>query len=75
MPYSEIKDLPDSVRNHLPEHAQVIFLKALNNAFEEYKNPSKRRDKKSSAEEVAFKVAWAAVKKKYKKSGTIWVEK
>jgi cation transport regulator len=75
MPYSTIGDLPDAVRNHLPKHAQEIFLKAFNNALEEYKTPSKRNDKKSSPEEVAFKVAWAAVKKKYKKSGDKWVGK
>jgi cation transport regulator len=25
MPYQEIADLPDSVRDHLPNHAQEIF--------------------------------------------------
>ncbi|OKH39726.1 cation transporter [[Phormidium ambiguum] IAM M-71] len=56
MPYQEINDLPDSVTNHLPKHAQEIFLAAFNSAIEEY-----------DAEETAFKVAWSAVKHKYEK--------
>ena len=60
----------------LPEHAQHIFKKAHSNAIEEYQNPSKRRGgKRQSAEEVAHKTAWAAVKKKYKKQGGEWTPK
>ncbi|MBD2180077.1 ChaB family protein [Planktothrix sp. FACHB-1355] len=56
MPYQQIDDLPDSVKNHLPKHAQEIFRAAFNNAAEEY-----------DEEEAAFKVAWSAVKHKYEK--------
>lgn len=60
----------------LPEHAQHIFKKAHANAVKEYQNPAKRRGGKSqSAEEVAHKAAWAAVKQKYKKQGNEWVSK
>ena len=60
----------------LPEHAQHIFKKAHANALKEYQNPAKRRGGKSqSAEEVAHKTAWAAVKQKYKKQGSEWVSK
>jgi cation transport regulator len=60
----------------LPEHAQHIFKKAHANAVKEYQNPAKRRGGKSqSAEEVAHKAAWAAVKQKYKKQGSQWVSK
>jgi cation transport regulator len=60
----------------LPEHAQHIFKKAHANAVKEYQNPEKRRGGKSqSAEEVAHKTAWAAVKQKYKKQGNEWVSK
>jgi cation transport regulator len=60
----------------LPEHAQHIFKKAHANAVKEYQNPEKRRGGKSqSAEEVAHKTAWAAVKQKYKKRGNEWVSK
>jgi cation transport regulator len=60
----------------LPEHAQHIYKKAHASAIEQYQNPEKRRGgKKQSAEEVAHKAAWAAVKKQYKKKGNEWVKK
>jgi cation transport regulator len=60
----------------LPEHAQHIYKKAHDNAIEQYQNPEKRRGGKSeSAEEVAHKVSWAAVKRDYKKKGDHWVKK
>jgi cation transport regulator len=60
----------------LPEHAQHIYKKAHDNAIEQYQNPEKRRGGKSeSAEEVAHKVSWAAVKRDYKKKGDQWVKK
>ncbi|MDG4811505.1 ChaB family protein [Hydrogenovibrio sp. 3SP14C1] len=74
MPYSSKRDLPDAVQAHLPDHAQDIYRAAFNNAWEEYKDP-KDRQGDESREEVAHKVAWAAVKQKYQKSGDEWVEK
>ena len=60
----------------LPVHAQHIYKEAHANAVEQYKNSSKRRGgKKQSAEEVAHKAAWAAVKRKYQKEENEWVEK
>ena len=60
----------------LPIHAQHIFKKAHANAVKEYQNPSKRGGGKSqSAEEVAHKAAWAAVKQKYKKQDDEWIRK
>lgn len=76
MPYERIKDLPDSVKDNLPRHAQEIYLKAFNSAWEQYDRPEERRGD-ASREETAHKVAWAAVKKKYEKdenSGD-WKEK
>ncbi len=66
MPYNTTSDLPESVREHLPAHAQKIFLDAFNNAWKEYDDPHKRRGSESQ-EEAAFKVAWAAVKNEYEK--------
>jgi cation transport regulator len=58
------------------EHAQHIYKKAHASATEQYQNPQKRRGgKRQSAEEVAHKTAWAAVKKEYKKKGNEWVRK
>lgn len=66
MPYSTNKDLPKNVTNVLPKHAQDIFREAFNSAYDEYKNPEDRRDN-ADRDETARRVAWAAVKKKYKK--------
>lgn len=76
MPYSSLAELPDSIQNNLPEHAQEIYLAAYNNASENYRDPAKRRGV-ASLEEVAHKVAWAAVKKEYKKDSTTgeWTKK
>ena len=60
----------------LPEHAQHIYKKAHASAIDQYQNPEKRRGgKRQSAEQVAHKAAWAAVKKQYKKKGNEWVRK
>ncbi|HBL13217.1 MAG TPA: cation transporter [Cyanobacteria bacterium UBA11162] len=56
MPYQELEDLPHSVKDHLPKHAQEIFRAAFNNALAEY-----------GEEESAFRVAWSAVKRDYEK--------
>lgn len=66
MPYQHIDELPDSVQNVLPNHAQDIYKEAFNSAWEEYKNPEDRRDD-AGREEVAHRVAWSAVKNKYEK--------
>jgi cation transport regulator len=65
MPYTTVSQLPPGVKNNLPKHAQEIFLEAFNNAYKEYEHD----------EERAFKVAWAAVKKKYTKDDDRWVAK
>lgn len=57
MPYPKISDLPDSVKDNLPEHAQEIYKEAFNSAWEEYGHD----------EERAHRVAWGAVKKSYEK--------
>ena len=63
MPYRINADLPESVRHALPAHAQDIFREAFNAAWEEY----------GGREDTAFRVAWAAVKKRYRKSGDRWI--
>lgn len=66
MPYNRTSELPDSVRSVLPAHAQAIYKEAFDSAWEEYKNPEKRRGD-ASQEEVAHRVAWQAVKQTYEK--------
>lgn len=74
MPYRTNNDLPESVSNHLPQHAQDIYREAFNHAWEQYKEPAKRR-KGGSREEVAHRVAWSAIKSKYEKHGDRWEAK
>jgi cation transport regulator len=57
VPYNKISDLPESVRDHLPKHAQEIYQAAYNSAYEEYDHE----------EERAHRVSWAAVKNDYEK--------
>jgi cation transport regulator len=75
MPYKSIEELPKQVTNNLPQHAQDIYKEAYNSAWDEYKDPKKRKDD-SSREEVSHKVAWSAVKTTYKKNDNDnWVKK
>ena len=75
MPYKNISELPDSVRDNVPKHAQEIYKEAFNSAWEQYDEPEERRGD-ASREETAHKVAWAAVKREYEKNEDgRWVEK
>lgn len=67
MPYDRLSELPESVRDHLPKHAQEIYKEAFNNAWDQYKDPDKRRGD-ATREETAHKVAWSAVKDVYEKN-------
>lgn len=66
MPYLSNDDLPISVRGHLPEHGQDIYREAFNHAWRQYTGDPRQ-------EEIAHRVAWAAVKKVYVKVRTEWV--
>jgi len=74
MPYTHLSDLPESVKDNLPKHAQEIYRAAFNNAWDQYKNPSDRYGD-DDRETVAHKVAWSAVKEKYEKYDGHWVDK
>lgn len=60
MPYKTLHELPESVRDNLPNHAQEIYQAAFNSAWDEYNHD----------EERAHRVAWAAVKHTYEKDET-----
>jgi cation transport regulator len=65
MPYDNLTDLPDSVKNNLPKHAQEIYKEAFNSAEEQYGEESR-----------AHRVAWSAVENKYEKDDQDnWVQK
>ncbi|HSE12170.1 MAG TPA: ChaB family protein, partial [Rudaea sp.] len=48
-----------------PQHAQDIFREAFNHAWMQYADDMRQ-------EEIAFRIAWAAVKKLYVKAGDSW---
>ena len=68
MPYHENSELPPAVQNHLPPRAQDIYREAFNNAWQQYARSARH-------EEIAHRVAWAAVKRRYRKLGDRWVPK
>lgn len=61
MPYAKNTQLPAPVRHSLPSRAQTMFRKAFNSSFRKY------------GEISAFKIAWSAVKKEFKKKGDKWI--
>lgn len=69
MPYSNNRQLPRSVKNQLPKHAQDIYREAYNN-FDYYNSDL------DDVEERAHKVAWSAVKRKYRRGKNgYWIRK
>jgi cation transport regulator len=56
------------VRQHLPYHAQDIYRAAFNHAFAAHSAEQRQ-------EEIAHRIAWAAVKRSYRKRGDIWVQR
>lgn len=68
MPYASNSDLPPSVRNHLPQHAQSIYREAFNHAFASHAKDPRQ-------EEIAHRTAWSAVKRSYEKIGDAWTAK
>lgn len=75
MPYENVKELPQLVRDELPPHAQEIYMDAFNSAWGQYAEPQERRGGRSR-EETAHAVAWAAVERAYEKDAQgKWVKK
>jgi cation transport regulator len=65
IPYEQITQLPDNVKNNLPKHAQEIYKEAFNSAEDQYGEESR-----------AHRVAWSAVENKYEKNDQgNWVQK
>jgi cation transport regulator len=60
MPYQSRSDLPESVRDSLPPHAQDIYKAAFNSAWDEYGHD----------EIQAHRVAWGAVEHEYHKDAS-----
>jgi cation transport regulator len=43
MPYDRNDDLPQAVRNHLPERAQNIYREAFNSAWQQYADDAEQK--------------------------------
>lgn len=65
MPYPSNEALPAAVREHLPDHAQDIYRETFNHAFAAHVGDPRQ-------EEAAHRIAWAAVKRTYRKVGERW---
>ena len=59
MPYELVEDLPNTVRSHLAERAQDIYLAAFNSAWTNYAGLDV-----DQLEEIGHRVAWAEVRKR-----------
>ncbi len=69
MPYDRNEDLPLPVQHALPMHAQDIYRAAFNNAWHQ------RVGTAAFDEAVLHRIAWAAVKRQYRKMGGIWIRR
>ncbi len=68
MPYSTLEQLPRGLKDNLPPKAQLIYQEAFNSACKKYHG-------KSIAEQIAHRIAWAAVKANYEKHNGDWRKK
>ena len=59
--------LPPPVQHALPAHAQDIYRQAFNNAWKGFRGPDSQRESR------CHRIAWAAVKRWYRKDGAVWV--
>jgi cation transport regulator len=66
MPYRANTDLPPTLKEHLPDHAQDIYREAFNHAWDEHAGEGRQ-------EEAAHRIAWAAVKRSFVKVGDDWM--
>jgi cation transport regulator len=67
MPYRTNHDLPPPVQHVLPGHAQDTYREAFNNAWKYFHGDESEREAR------CHRIAWAAVKRAYRKVGTVWV--
>lgn len=64
MPYDTLEQLPNEVKEKLPQGAQQIFMAAFNSASSD-----------GLSEEGAIKVAWNSVKNSYEEKDGKWQHK
>jgi len=62
--YENVEELPDSLRDRLPEEAQAVYLEAYNRSWEMYDEES---GGDMGQESVANRDGWAAVRREFYK--------
>jgi len=72
MPYNDIDELPTALRKNLPKDAMELYLAAYNQAWIRSGGVTNQRIG-ATAEEIAHREAWGAVRDKYRKQGQGWV--
>ena len=70
MTYASVQELPEAIQTHMPMHAREIYRAAFNSAWSNYADQSP-----ANREQTAHRVAWAAVKRRYRREGEYWVER
>lgn len=71
MPYKSNTYLPEQIKDIPSNHAKNIYSTVFNHAWNEYDDQTKRRNLET-LEQVGYKVAWSAVKKKFIKIDNKW---
>lgn len=74
MPYRRSNELPKEL-NKLPSEAKVIYSRAFNNAEKYYAKKHGISTDKVKTDVLLSKVAWSAVKQKFRKVKDNWVKK
>lgn len=73
MHYKDLSDLPQEVKQTLPEDGQKIYLSAFNDAWERYEPEDDSSE--ASKKDVVHREAWAVVEETYTQEGNRWVQK
>ena len=75
MTYKNISDLPDTLRQSLPEEAQEIYIAAYNKSWENYEEAVEPGEQDRAA--VAHRDGWAAVNHEFvhDKEKGVWYHK
>jgi len=66
MPYKNLRELPENVRDPLPLEAQRIYASAFNCAWEQYRALGSEQGVEAR-QKMADQVAWTAVSAAYQK--------
>ena len=72
MPYHRNDELPESVKGALPVNAQDIYRSAFNHVWQECRSSTAVT---VPTDQVAHKVAWAAVRRRFEQIGNSWQPK